>query len=303
MDLSFFSKFDNTEYCELKYLFVKFLSLKEHLIKDDKGNLRATHIVFKYTFTTPFLERPVAMSDVNKQNTGKLFSKLNGQKNEYHTYANKCVSQRNKLTTGPGVFTVTNLLGIQVRSLSYLNRKKSLFESDSPIIKDLLNIIVTGKINSDTQLRIERYLKDQYRESLSIKQKQELSKDKPINYSSLTGILFKELHEHNEALLKMIANYKSATIVKSKTDKVDTKLIQDVVSSSPDDFIVSIMYGRLLKVFSNNNRFNEHTFSTNVYVDLGKELIDKYIYVLYLRSLNIIDTAKYRLSLRYPLSQ
>jgi hypothetical protein len=303
MDISFFSKFDNTEYCELKYLFTEFLSLKEHLIKDEKGNLKATHIVFKYTFTTPSLVRPVAMSNINKLNTGKLSSKLNGQKKEYHTYANKFVSQRNKLTTSPSFFTVTHLLGRQVRSFSNINRKQGIFESDSPVIKDLLNIIITGRINSDTQLRIERYLKDQYRESLSIKQKQELSKDKPINYSSLTGRLSKELHENTEDLLKMIANYKSTTIVKSKTDKVDQKLIQDVVSSSPDDFIVSIMYGRLLRIFSNNNRLNENTYSTNVYVDLGKELIDKYIFNLYLSSLNISEKAKHVLSIRYPLSQ
>jgi hypothetical protein len=102
------------------------------------------------------------------------------------------------------------------------------------------------------------------------KQKLELSKNKALNFNFLTGSLFNIWQEFNEELLKLITNYKSSIIVSNSDKKVDEKLIQDVILNSSDEFILSIMFGRLLRIFSNNNRSNENTYSTNVYVDLGK---------------------------------
>ncbi len=41
------------------------------------------------------------------------------------------------------------------------------------------------------------------------------------------------------------------------------------------------MYGRLLRIFSQNGRININTLTTEVNIDLGKDLIYKYIQFLY----------------------
>jgi len=301
LDISFVLKLDNTEYNELKFLFVEFLSLKEHLIIDEKGNMKATHIIFKYAFTTSSLNESDASPDTNLLKVANTLSKLNGQRREYHTYTKSNHQQKNKSLIHTCFFNFTPpSVNKQMRNYSYIVKKQSLYQIDSPIVKDLINIVITEPMNSNTQLKIERYLKNQYQNYLINKQKLESDKIKPLNYNNLTGLLNKELHEYYEPLIKMIINFKSTVI---STEKTELALIQDIILNSPDDFIISIMYGRLLRVFSNNGRLNKNTYSTNVYVDIGKELIENYIFNLYKKSLNITDPAKYVLSLKYPLSQ
>jgi hypothetical protein len=303
MDLSFHLKFKNTEYNELKYLFVKFLSLKEYLIKDDKGNLRATHIVFKYMFNgSTYLNDPYDSNNIYNSKFGNPSSKTKEHKKEYHTLTSGN-HLKNKLPVNLNLFSFTPLVKNHIRNFSSVAHKQTIYDKDSPVIKDLINIIITEPVNTGTQLKIERYLRNQHLESLIMKRDKDSNKNKPINYNVLTSSLQKELFENEEDLLKLINNYKTNVKHKNVKDKTDNQLIQEIVLNSPNEFIISIMFGRLLKIFSNNGRLNQNTYSTNVYIDLGRELIEKYIYVLYLRSLNVIDPAKYRLSLRYPLSQ
>ena len=58
----------------------------------------------------------------------------------------------------------------------------------------------------------------------------------------------------------------------------ELSLILNVVSI---DYIISIMYGRLFKVFSNHQSIISRNFTTNVSNDLGKDLLNKYHNILY----------------------
>jgi hypothetical protein len=294
-DISFILRFPILHCNQLLYLFSRFISLKEHLIENQIDAIKATHLVFKYFFTTDTTSKKIRSKTTARLKNKKEHSSNTGIINligsNSHTSTIKIIKIRSVITPH------------YTRKFSTIKKSNTIYDINSPIVKDLLKIMMTEFMNYDTQLKIERYLKNQYFESVLGKQKSELNKNKSINYSGLTGLLTKELHEYYELILKQIKNYKSTVISTNKKDKTNNKLIQDIILSSPDEYIISIMYGRLLKIFSNNNRLNENTKSTYVYIDLGKELIDKYIFNLYLKSLNIIDPAKFRLSLRYPLSQ
>ena len=42
-------------------------------------------------------------------------------------------------------------------------------------------------------------------------------------------------------------------------------------------FLIQIMYGRILTIVSNNNLLNNKTFQLEVTIDLGKEILNKYL--------------------------
>lgn len=42
-------------------------------------------------------------------------------------------------------------------------------------------------------------------------------------------------------------------------------------------FLIQIMYGRILTIVSNNQLFNNKTILVEVTVDLGKEIVGKYL--------------------------
>jgi hypothetical protein len=295
IDISFILRFHILHCNQLLYLFSRFICLKEHLIGNQIDAIKATHLVFKYFFTT---------DTTSKKIRSKTAARLKNKKEHYTNTSIIDLIGSNSHTSTIKARKIRSVITPHcTRNFSSIRKSNPIYDINSPIFRDLVKIMITEPMNHDTQLKTERYLKNQYFESVLDKQKLEANKNKSINYSGLTGLLSKELHEYYEQILKLIKNYKSIVISTNKKDKINNKLIQDIILSSPDEFIISIMYGRLLKIFSNNNRLNENTKSTYVYIDLGKELIDKYIFNLYLKSLNIIDPAKFRLSLRYPLSQ
>ena len=42
------------------------------------------------------------------------------------------------------------------------------------------------------------------------------------------------------------------------------------------DFLIHIMYGRILTIVSNNQLLNNKSFQVDVTIDLGKEIVNKY---------------------------
>lgn len=65
----------------------------------------------------------------------------------------------------------------------------------------------------------------------------------------------------------------------SVSDKLE---IEDkIILNTENSYLINIMYGRLLRIFSQNGRININTLTTEVNIDLGKDLIYKYIQFLY----------------------
>jgi DNA-dependent RNA polymerase len=124
----------------------------------------------------------------------------------------------------------------------------------------------------ETQLKIEKFLKNQYLEST-------LEKDlkiKDIDFKKLNTKLFKTLEENKDSLIKLFNNYKTDLSNKNKED-----LSINLILNTSEEFFISIIFGRLLRILSNNERFNENTNSVNVYIDLGEDLINNYLLYLY----------------------
>nr|YP_010130217.1 DNA-directed RNA polymerase [Clavaria fumosa]QPZ51119.1 DNA-directed RNA polymerase [Clavaria fumosa] len=82
----------------------------------------------------------------------------------------------------------------------------SLYNIDSTIYKILSNTLTSKPINQDTQLEIERFLKNQYINS--ILDKKNLEKNKNIDFDRLNNKLLREITNSKELLIKLINNYK-----------------------------------------------------------------------------------------------
>ena len=65
----------------------------------------------------------------------------------------------------------------------------------------------------------------------------------------------------------------------SVSDKLEIEV--KIILNTENSYLINIMYGRLLRIFSQNGRININTLTTEVNIDLGKDLIYKYIQFLY----------------------
>lgn len=194
---------------------------------------------------------------------------------------------------------------------TFLSDSRQVFSINSPITTELIKLFSVNDLNSDTQLKVENLLLNQ--ESFFISNVKEGSEagrkviKEEINYNLPTALI-REINSHIPLLEKLIQNYRkfsvnllernSTHIINSSSSNASQSVsdnypekpsISSIILSSSDDFILSILIGRLLRVISNNERINDGSYSLNVYIDLGKELIARYLYNLYRNSTNEIE--------------
>src|ERR1700719_3069474 len=163
-------------------------------------------------------------------------------------------------------------LNFNVKTFSTIRKNASLYKIDSTIYQILSNTLTSDPINYDTQLKIEKFLIYNYIESFLEKKKSE--KDQNIDYNKLNNVLLIELKNNKILLLNLIKFYK-------ENHKYDKDIISKIIFNSSDNYIISILFGRFLKIISNNNRLNKNTNSLDVYLDIGKDLINNYLLYLY----------------------
>lgn len=53
-----------------------------------------------------------------------------------------------------------------------------------------------------------------------------------------------------------------------------------------DDYIISVIFERLLKTISRYHISNDSNNSLDIFIDIANDLIENYFYILYLRSKN-----------------
>lgn len=82
--------------------------------------------------------------------------------------------------------------------------------------------------------------------------------------------------QYKELLIKRITNFKKRKLNNNKTHKI--------ISEIPNDFLISVLFGRVLNIASNNEIFNKSTELVNIFIDLGNEIINKYLSNLYKKS-------------------
>ena len=54
-----------------------------------------------------------------------------------------------------------------------------------------------------------------------------------------------------------------------------------VIVAIPTDFLIAIIFGRVLQIISNNNIINNKTGTLEVTLSLGKEILVKYLFLCY----------------------
>nr|QWO71370.1 RNA polymerase [Termitomyces sp. T123] len=175
---------------------------------------------------------------------------------------------------GIDITDYTNICSISMFLSPIKNKIKTpylsnlVYELKSPIFKELLSIITNNPRDCETQLKIEKFLQNQANE---------LIKFKVSNVESNTEInkvLISKLIEKKSSLIKAINNYKIK--LKLMDDKLSS-LNSRIICNIDTEFYINIMYGRLLTIITNNQLLNNKTYQIDVTIDLGKEMVRKYI--------------------------
>jgi len=166
------------------------------------------------------------------------------------------------------------------RNISTINKSKSSISSlsydiDSPIFRKLLSLLTSNTNTKEVQLQIEQLLQNQ---ALEIAKTKLSSQGESPHHNHINKPIILKLAETKPRLEKIINNYKSnLLILDSKLSSLDSKIIYNICT----EFLIHIMYGRLLNIISNNQLLNNKTYQVEVTIDLGKELVNNYITGIY----------------------
>jgi hypothetical protein len=157
---------------------------------------------------------------------------------------------------------------VAVQSLSNLN---SIYNSSSPIFEKLLITLVNGPLNETTQLKIEKFLKNQA---------SELNKEKLESGESykISNAIILQFLESKKSLEKLIENYKTNLILEDEELSI---LFSKIMYNLDTDFIISIIYGSLLNIIAASQQVNKHNMMLEVTTKLGKEIVQNYIFNSY----------------------
>jgi DNA-dependent RNA polymerase len=162
--------------------------------------------------------------------------------------------------------TITTKGNDSVSSISY--------DLNSPIFGKLISLLNEG-VNKETQLQIEQLLKSQALEIAKYKLDSQGESPKQNFHHRLLILKLKEISPRLE---KIIKNYKTKLILMdSNLSSLNSKIIYNMNTT----FLISIMYGRLINIISNNQLLNNKTYQVEVTIDLGRDIVNKYKYEIY----------------------
>lgn len=164
------------------------------------------------------------------------------------------------------------------REYSTLVSSPKNLEIGSDPIHYLKRLLLESPLNSETQKDIEYYLIDL--SSQIIKNNLQESEDGAINYSIINkpiSIAFKSAELDLQILLN---NFRHLKIAKNKIENNKKAkasfLLQGLIQTIPNDKIIAILLGRLLRIISNSHLNNNNTVFGLVNLDLVKELLNQY---------------------------
>ena len=155
-----------------------------------------------------------------------------------------------------------------------------MFKINSPLYNELYNIFLTEPINENTQLKIEKFLKNQVLNKFLELRKKDEDKELNIDFKIVNTTLIKELDTTKSDLSKLIRNLKDKIYNKNNIS-LDEDIVYKIIYFSEESFLISVMYGRLLRIISNNGRITPNTKATDVYIDIGRDVFNNYLLNLY----------------------
>jgi hypothetical protein len=96
--------------------------------------------------------------------------------------------------------------------------------------------------------------------------------------TKISNALISKLIEKKSHLEKIITNYKiNLNLLDGKLSSLNTLIINNL----DIEFLINIMYGRILTIISNNHLLNNKTYQLDVTINLGKEMLNKYNLKIY----------------------
>ena len=96
--------------------------------------------------------------------------------------------------------------------------------------------------------------------------------------TKISNALISKLIEKKSHLEKIITNYKiNLNLLDGKLSSLNTLIINNL----DIEFLINIMYGRILTIISNNHLLNNKTYQLDVTINLGKEMVNKYNLKIY----------------------
>ena len=136
-------------------------------------------------------------------------------------------------------------------------------------------------INDSSQREIENFLWDYSYKSYKIKQEEQ--KNSLIKFDLINSNLTKLLKDKEVVLNNYINNIRSRVFLKKpgKGKKLFEYYLTNIISELDNSFIISLMYGKLLRIIS-NYKILENT-ERDLCIDIGNELVNKYYYTLYFK--------------------
>jgi hypothetical protein len=223
------------------------------------------------------------------------FRKSMNRHNQYHVNTGNI--PRNSLI-GRSKFSYQNIhLNIgNVRWYSVKTYRSPVMQDSQEVYNDIAEYLRNSPINSDTQLKIETSLYDYSYITLT---ENLLNSDKPqINYKLINRKFSDLLVEERTRLMDYINRVREVNFVKEprKANDLIQYLFSIVLKELKDDYIMSVIYGRLFKIVSKYHIALDSNRAVDIFVDIGTDLVENYFYVLYSKQKVEKGDNEYRLS-------
>jgi DNA-dependent RNA polymerase len=171
-------------------------------------------------------------------------------------------------------------LGVRLSNLA------SIYNSSSPIFKELLETLNNEPLNDTTQLKIEKFLLDQAAELNN----ENLESGEGNKHSNISNALTLEFIESKKILAKLIKNYQTNLKLE---DAELTSLASRIMCSMDAKFLIAISYGRILNIINSHQQVNKLNKFLEVSIELGKEIVKKYLldsYHAFLKQSSVVQS-------------
>lgn len=179
-----------------------------------------------------------------------------------------------------------------------LNKRSAIGIINNNFIYDeLIRILLDNPHNAKTQLKMEQFLLEQSKLILEEK----LNKTTDINYTKLATYpqfikIIKEKVPLIESLLNQTRDLSTSALIKQKKYLAgSSRFLMDpkyynykwieLLKFCSNSIIINLLLGRLLRIICNNSLNNNNILYTNFAMDIGEDLINQYLYSIYIENL------------------
>ena len=179
-------------------------------------------------------------------------------------------------------------LGVRLSNLA------SIYNSSSPIFKELLETLNNEPLNETTQLKIEKFFVRSSAPRSALRRaefnNENLESGEGNKHSNISNALTLEFIESKKILAKLIKNYQTNLKLE---DAELTSLASRIMCSMGVNFLIAISYGRILNIINSHQQVIKLNKFIEVSIELGKEIVKKYLldsYHAFLKQSSVVQS-------------